>query len=74
MTERPTWIICRHVMDGSALTATISANGLCACDNCSGQVNLMETDQVHIVEENRLIGILKDIKTVHGIENIKGNK
>ena len=34
----------------------------------------METDQVHIVEEDRLIGILEDVEIVHGIENIKGNK
>jgi hypothetical protein len=31
----------------------------------------METDQVHIIEEDRLIGMLQDIKTVHGVENIK---
>ena len=61
-------------MDGSASTATISANGLCACKECTGNVNLMETDQVHIVEEDRLIGILEDVEIVHGIENIKGNK
>jgi hypothetical protein len=34
----------------------------------------METDQVHIIEEDRLIRMLKDFKTVHGIENIKGKK
>jgi hypothetical protein len=74
MTERPTWITCRHIMDGSAKSATIRADGLCACEKCKEQVNLMETDQVHIVEEDRLIGILDDIKTVHGIENIKGKE
>ena len=61
-------------MDGSAKTAIINANGLCACEKCAEQLNLMETDQVHIVEEDRLVGILEDIKTIHGIENIKGNK
>ena len=61
-------------MDGSAKTATIRIDGLCACEKCAEQLNLMETDQVHIVEEDRLVGILEDIKIVHGIENIKGNK
>jgi hypothetical protein len=71
MTERRTWMTCRHIMDGSAKTATLRIDGLCACEICTEQVNLMETDQVHIVEEDRLIGILKDLETVHGIENIK---
>jgi hypothetical protein len=74
MTERRTWIICRHIMDGSVKTAILRANGLCACEDCAENVNLMETDQVHIVEEDRLTGILKDLETVHGIENIKESK
>ena len=74
MPERRTWLICRHVMNGSAKSATIRTNGLCACEKCAEHVNLMETDQVHIVEEDRLIGILEDVEIVHGIENIKGNK
>ena len=61
-------------MDGSADSATVRIDGLCACEKCAGNVNLMETDQVHIIEENRLIGILEDIKTVHGIETIKGKE
>jgi len=74
MTERRTWLACRHIMDGSAKIANLSENGLCACDKCDEHVNLMQTDQVHIIEEDRLIRILDDVKTVHGIENIKGNK
>ena len=74
MAERRTWITCRHIMDGSATSATLRLDGLCACEKCTENVNLMETDQVHIVEEDRLIGILDDITTVHGIENIKGKK
>jgi hypothetical protein len=58
-------------MDGSAESAVIRVDGLCACEKCAEQVNLMETDQVHIVEEDRLIGILEDISIVDGIENIK---
>ena len=71
MTERRTWLVCRHIMDGSAEPAAIRVDGLCACEKCAEQVNLMETDQVHIVEEDRLIGILEDISIVDGIENIK---
>jgi hypothetical protein len=71
MTPRPTWITCRHIMDGSAKIATVRPNGLCVCEKCAEYVNLMETDQVHIVEHDRLIGILEDVETVHGIENMK---
>ena len=71
MPDRSTWITCRHVMDGSATTATVRPNGLCVCEKCAEYVNLMETDQVHIVEEDRLVGILEDMDDVKGLENIR---
>ena len=74
MTERRTWLACRHIMDGSATSATLRVDGLCTCKECTENVNLMETDQVHIIEEDRLIRMLDDIKIIHGVENIKGIK
>ena len=70
MGNRKTWIICSHVMNGSADTVTLSPNGLCVCDRCVEDVSRVQTAEVHIVEEDRLVGMLKDIENVHGKEHI----
>ena len=71
MKERNTWFICRHIMDGSTPKAVLRSNGFCGCEDCIEDVSIMETHQIHIVEEDRLIGMLKDVATVHGMKHIK---
>ena len=67
MAKRKTWIICSHVMDGSAEVVTLRPNRFCACENClENVVNNFQTADVQIVEEDRLIAMLKDFKTVNG--------
>lgn len=71
MDRRKTWIICSHVMDGSADTVSLQPNRFCACEKCAEDVvGLIQTADVQIVEEGRLIAMLKDFKTVLGWENI----
>ena len=71
MVRRKTWIICSHVMDGSAETVTLRPNRFCACENCvEDVVGNIQTADVQIVEEDRLISMLKDFKTVNGREHI----
>lgn len=71
MTRRKTWIICSHVMDGSAETVTLRPNRFCACEKCvEDVVGNFQTADVQIVEEDRLIAMLKDFKTVIGREHI----
>ena len=71
MAKRKTWIICSHVMDGSADTVILRPTRFCACKKCEEDVvgNIQTTD-VHIVEKDRLIAMLKDFKTVKGREYI----
>jgi len=71
MTERSTWFICRHIMDGSTQKAILQPNGFCGCEDCIDDVSIIETQQLHIVEEDRLLGILKDVKTVEGMRHMK---
>ena len=71
MTKRKTWIICTHVMDGSAEVVTLRPNRFCACEKCvEDVVGNFQTADVQIVEEDRLIAMLKDFKTVTGREHI----
>ena len=71
MTERRTWFICKHIMDGSAQKAILRPDGFCGCEECIEDVSIMETHQIHIVEEDRLIGMLKDMETVQGMRHLK---
>lgn len=69
--KRKTWIICSHVMNGSAKMVTLRPNRYCACEKCLEDVSRVKTAEVHIVEEDRLIGILKDFNIVNGKEYIE---
>ncbi|MCG6909985.1 MAG: hypothetical protein LJE94_07670 [Deltaproteobacteria bacterium] len=70
MVTRKTWIICSHVMNGSAEKVTLSPDRLCLCDRCMDTVTNVQTADVQIVEEDRLLGMLEDFKTVVGREHI----
>ena len=71
MVRRKTWIICSHVMDGSAEVVTLRPNRFCACDKCvKDVVGNIQTADVKMVEEDRLIAMLNDVKTVKGREHI----
>jgi hypothetical protein len=72
MAKRKTWIICSHVMDGSAEVVTLRPNRFCACEKClENVVGNFQTADVQIVEEDRLIAMLKDFKTVNGREHVR---
>jgi hypothetical protein len=71
MVRRKTWIICSHVMDGSAEVVALRPNRFCACEKCvEDVVGNIHTADVQIVEEERLIAMLNDFKTVKGREHI----
>ena len=71
MARRHTWIICSHIMDGSAEVVTLRPNRFCACEKCvQDVVGNIQTADVQIIEEDRLIAMLKDFKTVKGREHI----
>jgi hypothetical protein len=58
-------------MDGSAPMAILQSNGFCGCEECIDDISIIETQQLHIVEEDRLIGMLKDVESVRGMRHIK---
>jgi len=70
MVKRKTWITCSHVMNGSAEIVTLRPNRYCACEKCLDDVRKVKTADVHIVEEDRLLGMLKDFNVVNGAEYI----
>ena len=60
-------------MDGSSPKAILRPNGFCGCEECMADVSIMETHQIQIIEEDRLIGMLRDVETVQGMQHIKSD-
>ena len=54
-----TWIVCRHVMDGSAEKAELRKDKICLCSECAEDIDIVNTEEVFILDEDRLRHIVK---------------
>ena len=61
MKETRTWIVCRHVVEGSAEKAILSKDLTCLCPDCKDDPNIMETSDLCILDESLLVEQLKHI-------------
>jgi hypothetical protein len=61
MEENSTWIVCRHVMDGTAEKVQKRRDKVCLCLDCAEDATIMETNQIHILDEPLLMERLKKI-------------
>ena len=70
MKENGTWIVCKHVMDGSAEKAQIRRQDkVCTCSACAKDLTILETDEIHILDEPLLKERLRQIS--QKLENSK---
>ncbi len=50
MKENDDWIVCKHVMDGSAEKVQIRRQDkVCICLACAEDLTILDTDEIHIV-------------------------
>ena len=61
MEENSTWIVCKHVMDGTAEKVQVRRDKVCLCLDCAEDATIMETEQIHILDEPLLMERLKKI-------------
>ena len=61
MEENSTWIVCKHVMDGTAEKVQARRDKVCLCLECAEDPTIMETTEVHILDEPLLMERLKQI-------------
>jgi len=73
MANDNTWMTCRHVMDGSAEHVILRQDKICLCSACAENVNVVETEEVYILDEDRLRETIKDFKHVEGIKFLDRN-
>ena len=61
MEETSTWIVCKHVMDGTAEKVQTRRDKVCFCLDCAEDPTIIETTDVHILDEPLLMERLKRI-------------
>lgn len=59
MEKNSTWIVCEHVMNGTAEKVQTRSDNVCLCLDCAEDATIMETNQIHILDEPLLMERLK---------------
>ena len=65
-----TWIICRHIMDGSAERVELRRDKICLCSECAEDIDIVNTEEVFILDEDRLEYTLNNFEHVQGLRHI----
>ena len=61
MVDNNTWIVCKHVMDGSAEKVEVRRDKVCMCSACAEDPTILETEEINILDEPLLMERLKRI-------------
>ena len=72
MEENDTWIVCKHVMDGTAEKVKVRRDNVCMCLSCSEDPTILETEEIYILDESLLMERLKKIS--HAFDNEHNEK
>ena len=59
--ENCTWIVCKHVIDGTAEKVQVRRDKVCFCLDCAEDPTIIETTDVHILDEPLLMERLRQI-------------
>ncbi|MBW1891583.1 MAG: hypothetical protein JRI93_13915 [Deltaproteobacteria bacterium] len=68
MDENNTWLVCKHVMNGSAEKVQIRRDKVCFCLECANDPTIMETEDICVMDESLLMERLKRISQETEIE------
>lgn len=61
MDEDNTWIVCKHVMNGTAERVQVSRDKVCMCVACAEDSTIIETEEINILDEPLLMERLRRI-------------
>lgn len=59
MGENDTWVVCKHVMDGTTEKVQVRRDNVCMCITCSEDPTILETEEIFILDEPLLMERLK---------------
>jgi len=71
MEENNTWLVCKHVMNGSAEKVQVRNDKVCFCLKCAEDPTIMNTEDICVLDEPLLMERLKKISqaTEKNVEN-----
>lgn len=69
MSDSETWIVCKHVMNGSAEKVQVRRDNVCMCLACAEDPTILDTEEIHILDEPMLMERLKQISQALNIEH-----
>lgn len=61
MSDNDTWIVCKHVMNGTAEKVQVRHNKVCMCLACAEDPTILETAEINILDEPLLMERLRMI-------------
>lgn len=61
MEENNTWIVCKHVINGTAEKVQVRRDNVCMCLACAKDPTILETTEINILDEPLLMERLKQI-------------
>ena len=61
MSDNDTWIVYKHVMDGTAEKVQVRRDKVCMCLACAEDPTIMETEEINILDEPLLMERLRRI-------------
>ena len=61
MDENNTWVVCKHVVNGTAEKVQVRRDKVCMCLSCAEDPTLLETEEINILDETILMERLKRI-------------
>jgi len=59
--ENSTWIVCKHVMNGTAEKIQVRRDNVCVCIACAEDPTILDTEEINILDEPILMERLKRI-------------
>lgn len=76
MEKDETWIVCKHVMDGTAWKVQVRRDKVCMCISCSEDPTMLKTNEIYVLDEPLLVERLKKIDNEHNEkgENVGVNR
>lgn len=69
MDENSTWLVCKHVMNGTADKVQVRRDKVCFCMKCAEDPTIMETEDIFVLEEALLMERLKKISQSDALLN-----
>ena len=59
MEENNTWIVCKHVIAGTAEKVQVRRDKVCMCLACAEDPTILGTEEINVLDESMLLERLK---------------